>query len=168
MEPPLPKETDRIEKVQRTAARWACRCWRNQSRWRNARGAPIARTPGTETAILTFFYKRHNNLVTTDKNRYLSETGGNRSTRSHPFQYHRTGWNFLSSPRQLQLGMDLQTKLSLRRQLIGLSQEYNDLGLGRDMAWNACPWGQLVNSFNWGGFVKDLYCYLFLVFFFFF
>ena len=30
-------EIDIIEKVQRTAARWACRRWRNQSRWRNAR-----------------------------------------------------------------------------------------------------------------------------------
>ena len=31
----------------------------------------------------------HNNLVTVDKNRYLSEAGtGNGSTRSQPFQYH--------------------------------------------------------------------------------
>ena len=43
-------------------------------------------------ASLTFFYKIHSNdnLVIIDKNRYLSEAGrGNRSTRSHPFQYHR-------------------------------------------------------------------------------
>ena len=38
-----------------------------------------------QQASLTF-YKIHNNLVTIDKNRYLSEAGGNRS---HPFQYHR-------------------------------------------------------------------------------
>ena len=38
----------------------------------------------TETAG---FYKIHNNLVTIDKNRYLSEAGN--STRSHPLQYHR-------------------------------------------------------------------------------
>ena len=37
---------------------------------------------------LTFFYKIHNNLVSTDKNKYLLEAGGNKSTRSHPFQYH--------------------------------------------------------------------------------
>ena len=74
-----------------------------------------------------------------------------------------TGWNFLSSPGQLQFGMDLQPKLSLRRQLMGLSPKYNDLGLGKDMAWYACPWGLLVNCINWGGFVKDLYWYLFLV-----
>ena len=40
--------------------------------------------------------------------------------------------------------MDLQPKLSLRR----LRPKYNDLGLGRDMAWYACPGGLLVNSFN--------------------
>ena len=75
----------------------------------------------------------------------------------------RTGWNFLSFPGQLQLGMDLQPKLSLRRQLMGLSLKYNesnDLGWGRDMVWYACPWRLIVNSLNWGGFVKDLYCYL--------
>ena len=72
-----------------------------------------------------------------------------------------TCWNFLSSPGQLQLGIDLHPKLSLRIQLI--SPKYNNLVLGSDMAWYACPWGLLVNSLNWGGFVKDLYCYLFLV-----
>ena len=71
----------------------------------------------------------------------------------------------LSFPGQLQLGLDLQPKLWLRRQLIGLSPKYNELGLGKDMAWCACPWGLLVISFNWGGSVRDLYCYLFLVFF---
>ena len=69
-------------------------------------------------------------------------------------------------PGQLQLGMDLQPKLSLRRQLVGLSPKYNDLGLGRDMAWYVCPWGLLVNSFNWGGFVK-ISIVIFSFFFFF-
>ena len=32
--------------------------------------------------------------------------------------------------------MDLQLKLSLQRQLMGLSPKYNDIGLGRDMAWS--------------------------------
>ena len=32
---------------------------------------------------------------------------------------------------------------------MGLTPKYNDLGLGRDMAWYACPWGLLVKSFNW-------------------
>ena len=101
-------EIDRIEKVQRTAARLACRRWRNQShvgemleelQWPELQER---RQQGSLT-----FYKIHNNLVTIDKNRYLSEAGGNRSnrsTRSHPFQ---------------------------RRQLMDLSPKYNDLGLGR-------------------------------------
>ena len=38
-----------------------------------------------QQASFTFFYKTHNNLVTTDKNRYLSEAG-NMSTISHPFR----------------------------------------------------------------------------------
>ena len=113
--------------------------------------------------------REHNNLITIDKNRYLSEAG-NRSARSHPFQYHRpnayTDWlKFSFFPGQLQLGMDLQPNLFLRRQLMGLSPNYNDLWLYRDMASYACPWGLLANSFNCGGFVKDLYCYLFLVLF---
>ena len=46
----------------------------------------MARTPERrQQASLTIFYKIHNNLVTTDKNRHLSAGGsGNRSTRSHP------------------------------------------------------------------------------------
>ena len=84
----------------------------------------MARTPGTEArrqqASLTF-YKIHNNLITIDK--YLSEASRrNRSTRFHPFQYHRPnaypvhGWIeiFPFPPGQLQLGMDLQPKLSLQ------------------------------------------------------
>ena len=106
-----------------------------------------------QQASLIFFYKIHKNLVTTDK----TEAGGNREYQIPPL--------FLSSPGQYQLEMDLLSKLSLLRQLIGLSAKCNDLGLCMDMAWYACPWGLLANSFNWGGFVKDFYCYLFLVFF---
>ena len=78
-----------MENVPRTAARWACRRWRNQShigdmldelQWPELQER-------RQQASLTFFFKMHNNLVTIDKNRYLSEAG-NRSTRSHPFQYH--------------------------------------------------------------------------------
>ena len=77
--------------VQRTAARWACRRWRNQ----NHVGEMLEELQRPELqerrqqASLTFFYKIHNNLVTIDKNRYLSKAGGNRSTGSHSFQYHR-------------------------------------------------------------------------------
>ena len=79
-------EINRKEKVQRTAGCWACRRWRNQShvgemldelQW-------LELQERRQQATLTF-YKMHNNLVTTDKNRYLSEAG-NRSARSHHFQ----------------------------------------------------------------------------------
>ena len=67
----------------------ACRHWRNQSRV----GEMLEELQWPELqerrkqASLSFFDKIHNNLVTIDKNRYLSEAGCNRSTRSHP--YHR-------------------------------------------------------------------------------
>ena len=38
-----------------------------------------------QQASLTFFYKIHNNLVTIDKNRHLSEAGGNRVPDPTPF-----------------------------------------------------------------------------------
>ena len=77
---------------------------------------------------LTFFYKIHNNLVNIDKDMYLSEASrGNGSTWDHRFQYHRPNaytdeLKFsLFFPGQVQLGMDLQPKLSL---LTGLSPRY--------------------------------------------
>ena len=63
-----------------------------------------------QQASLTFFYKIHNNLVTIDKNRYLSEEYQIPPLSVSPSEY--TAWNFLSSPGQLQLGMDFQPKLS--------------------------------------------------------
>ena len=85
-------DIDRIEKVQRTAARWTCRRWRNQSHV----GEMLADLDWPELqerrqqASLSLFYKIHNNLAIVNKNRYLSEAGGgSRRTRSHPFQYHR-------------------------------------------------------------------------------
>ena len=59
-------EISRIEKVQKTAARWACRRWRNQSRV----GEMLEELQWPELqkrrqqASLTFFYKVHNSLVT--------------------------------------------------------------------------------------------------------
>ena len=68
-------EINRIEKVQRTAARWACRCWHNQNHVREM--LDELQWPKLQErrqqASLTFFYKLHNNLVIIDKNRYLSE-----------------------------------------------------------------------------------------------
>ena len=59
------KEIDRIEKVQRTAARWTCRRWRNQShigemldelKWSTLQER-------RQQASLTLFYKIHNNCL---------------------------------------------------------------------------------------------------------
>ena len=79
---------NKIDKVQGTAARWACRRWRNQSHAGEMLDEP--QWPELQEwrpqASLTFFYKIYNNLVTIDKNRCLSEAG-NRSTRSQPLQY---------------------------------------------------------------------------------
>ena len=88
-------ENNRIEKDQRTAAHWACRRWRNQRhveemldelQW-------LELQERMQQASLTFFNKIHNNLVTIDRNRYLSEAG-KRSTRSHPFQHHCPKFSF--------------------------------------------------------------------------
>ena len=85
-------EIGRIEKVQRTAARWACRRWRNQSHvsdmleeleWPDLQER-------RQQASLSLFYKIHNNQAIVNKDKYLSESGrGKMRTRSHPFQYHR-------------------------------------------------------------------------------
>ena len=64
-------EINRIEKVQRSTARWACRHWCNQSHV----GEMVDELQWPELqerrqqASLTVFYKIHNNLVTIDKNR---------------------------------------------------------------------------------------------------
>ena len=85
-------EINRIEKVHRTAARLACRRWRNQSyvgEMLDELQLPELQERRQQASV-TFFYKIHTNLVIFEKNRYLSKAGrGYRSTRSHPFQYHR-------------------------------------------------------------------------------
>ena len=109
MEPYHQTEMDRIEKVQRTAARLAYRRWRNQSHV----GEMLEELKWPELqerrqqASLAFFYKIHN-IVTID----LSEAGSNRSTRSHPFQYHRPnayadGLKFSFFPRTIATGNGL-------------------------------------------------------------
>ena len=72
------KEIDRIVKVQRTAARWTCRRWRNQShveemlddlQWPTLQER-------RQQASLILFYKIYNNLAIIEKSRYLSVAGG--------------------------------------------------------------------------------------------
>ncbi len=89
-------ETDnsKVEKVQRTAARWCCRRWRNQSHvgemlddlnWPSLQKRRV-------NSSLTFFYKIHSDKVQIDKEKYITQSLNTRSTRSssiHPFQYTR-------------------------------------------------------------------------------
>ena len=79
-----------VEKVQRTAARWTCRRWRNTSsvgdmldelEWPSLEDR-------REQASLAFFYKIHSGTVSLDKDKYLTPAPNIRSTReSHEFQY---------------------------------------------------------------------------------
>ena len=81
-----------VEKVQRTAARWTCRRWRNTSsvgdmldelEWPSLEAR-------REQSSLTFFYKIHSGTVSLDKDKYLTPTPNLHRTReSHDLQYTR-------------------------------------------------------------------------------
>ena len=81
-----------VEKVQRTAARWACRRWRNTSsvgdmldelEWPSLEAR-------REQSSLTFFYKIHSGTVSLDKDKYLFPAPNLQRTRaSHDSQYTR-------------------------------------------------------------------------------
>ena len=81
-----------VEKVQRTAARWTCRRWRNTSsvgdmldelEWPSVENR-------REPSSLTFFYKIHSGTVSLDKDKYLTPAPNLRRTRaSHESQYIR-------------------------------------------------------------------------------
>ena len=81
-----------VEKVQRTAARWTCRRWRNTS----SVGDMLydLEWPSLETrrqqSSLTSFYKIHSGTVSLDKDKYLTLAPNLRRTRaSHESQYTR-------------------------------------------------------------------------------
>ena len=85
-------QTEKVEKVQRTAARWTCRRWRNTSsvgemldelEWPSLESR-------RERSSLTFFYKIHSGTVSLDKDKYLTPAPNLRRTRaSHESQYTR-------------------------------------------------------------------------------
>ena len=85
-------ETKKLEKVQKTAARWTCRRWHNKSsvddmldelEWPSLEDRRLK-------SSLTFFYKIHSGTVSLDKDRYLTPAPNLRSTRaSHDSQYTR-------------------------------------------------------------------------------
>ena len=81
-----------VEKVQRTAARWTCRRWRNTSSVGDM--LDDLEWPSLETrreqSSLTFFYKIHSGTVDLDKDKYLTLAPNLRRTRaSHESQYTR-------------------------------------------------------------------------------
>ena len=85
-------QTAKVEKVQKTAARWTCRRWRNSSsvgdmldelEWPSLQSR-------RERSSLTFFYKIHSGTVSLDKDKYLTPAPNLRRTRaSHELQYTR-------------------------------------------------------------------------------
>ena len=79
-------ETKKVEKVQKTAARWTCRRWHNKSSvddMLNELEWPSLEDRRVKSS-LTFFYKIHSGTVSLDKDRYF------RSTRApHDSQYTR-------------------------------------------------------------------------------
>ena len=78
--------------MQRTAARWTCRRWRNTSsvgdmldelEWPSLEAR-------REQSSLTFFYKIHSGTVSLDKDKYLTPAQNLHRTRtSHDLQYTR-------------------------------------------------------------------------------
>ena len=81
-----------VEKVQRTAARWTCRRWRNTSSVGDM--LDELEWPSLETlreqSSLTLFYKIHSGIVSLDKDNYLTTAPNLRRTRaSHESQYTR-------------------------------------------------------------------------------
>ena len=74
-----------VEKVQRTAARWTCRRWRNTSSVGDM--LDDLEWPSLETRreqpSLTFFYKIHSGTVSLDKDKYLTPAPNLRRTRHH-------------------------------------------------------------------------------------
>ena len=81
-----------VEKVQRTAARWTCRRWRNISSVGNMLDELEwpSQEARREQSSLTFFYKIHSGTVSLDKDKYLTPAPNLQRTRaSHDLQYTR-------------------------------------------------------------------------------
>lgn len=90
--PYIKTQCNQLEKVQRTAARWTCKRWRNTShvcdmldklQWPTLEAR-------REWSSLAFFHKIHHGLVDIDKAKYLTRTPSLKHSRaSHNFQYTR-------------------------------------------------------------------------------
>ena len=85
-------QIQKVEKVQRTAARWTCRRWRNTSSVGDM--LDELEWPSLEArrgqSSLTFFYKIHSGTVSLDKDKYLTPSPNLHRTRaSHDSQLTR-------------------------------------------------------------------------------
>ena len=103
-----------VEKVQKTAARWTCRRWRNRScvddmldelEWPSLEDRRVK-------SSLTFFYKIHSGTVSLNKDRYLTSAPNLRSTRaSHDSQYTRHALKNSFFPRTIPLWNSLPSSV---------------------------------------------------------
>ena len=85
-------QTQEVEKVQRTAARWTCRRWMNTCTVGDMLDELECPSLGVrrEQSSLTFFYKIHSSTVSLDKDKYLPPAPNLKRTRaSHDSQYTR-------------------------------------------------------------------------------
>ncbi len=125
------KYVDKLEMVQRTAARWSCRRWRNASHvgemltdleW------PTLNTRRDKTSLV-FFYKIHTDLVSINKDQYLTPSISLRGTRSsHNSQYYRTHVNtdafkFSFFPRTIPLWNSLSQSAVLSQTVDGFKSQ---------------------------------------------
>ena len=106
--PHVKTQIQQVEKVQRTAARWTCRRWRNRS----SVGDMLSKLEwpsleaSREHSSLTFCYKIHSDVVSINKDRYLTPVTATTQTRASKInntQYRRylspivMPWRILSS-----------------------------------------------------------------------
>ena len=98
--PYVKTQIQQMEEVQKTAARWTCRRWRNRS----SVGDMLSELewPSLETRreqpSLTFFYKIHSGIVSINKDRYLTPATATTQTRAskiNNIQYPRYQSNMM-------------------------------------------------------------------------
>ena len=157
-------QTEKVEKLQRTAARWTCRRWRRNT---SSVGEMLDELewPSLEScrerSSLTFFYKIHSGTVSLDKDEYLTPAPNLRRTRaSLESQYTRTFaysdalknsffsrtipvWN---SPELFRFGIVSLLQWSYPRPLRNLRLLFKSLA--RRHAFQYASHLYLVNSFN--------------------
>ena len=93
-------QINQIEKVQRTAARWTCRRWRNTSSVAEMLDGPSLEARSDQSPLL-LFHKIHCGAVSIEKDKYMTPAHSLKTTRSsHSAQYrrHQTYSGVLKNP----------------------------------------------------------------------